>query len=219
MKKKVYLLVTGLLLLVLIILQAPTPTQSPPSNAYPWQVEITNSGHSRVFGVELASTTLQQVIQHFQQEPEVALFETGQQLTLEAYFKDVRLGGLSARYVLTLDSPAEQLTTMRERAYKRKVLESGSARYTLVATDVQQVLQWPVKSLSYIPYVNLQPELIEQRFGKPARIIQTSNTISHYLYPDMGLDLILDSDGKEVLQYVLPAEFDQLVKPLVPVKP
>lgn len=219
MKQKNIVLVVVALVLVILLFQFAKPVLTPPTDAYPWQVEVLSNGHSRVFGIELYATTLQQVVKKFQQEAELALFETGQQLTLEAYFKEVRLGGLSARFVFTLQTNASQLQAMRERAYKRKVVESGSARYALVATDIQQAMQLPVQSISYIPYINLEPELIEKRFGKPQRLVATSKTITHYLYPDKGLDLIEDSDGKEVLQYVLPGEFARLSQPLQAITP
>ena len=56
--------------------------------------------------------------------------------------------------------------------------------------------------------------IILQRFGTPAERIRQGETLEHFLYPDKGLDLVLDSKGKEVLQYVAPADFARLRAPL-----
>ena len=54
-----------------------------------------------------------------------------------------------------------------------------------------------------------------QRFGPPAQRIRGNEHLEHWLYPALGLSLALDSQGKEVLQYVAPAQFGQLRDPLV----
>jgi len=37
----------------------------------------------------------------------------------------------------------------------------------------------------------------------------------HLLFPELGLDLLLDEKGKELLQYVDPTEFGKLRQPLL----
>jgi len=56
--------------------------------------------------------------------------------------------------------------------------------------------------------------MIVQRFGQPAERVRTAENIEHLLYPDKGLDVVLDSDAKELLQYVAPREFARLREPL-----
>ena len=53
-----------------------------------------------------------------------------------------------------------------------------------------------------------------QRFGEPLRRIQEAGGISHWLYPDKGLDIAINPDGKEVLQYINPADFSRIIEPL-----
>jgi len=38
--------------------------------------------------------------------------------------------------------------------------------------------------------------------------------ITHWLYPDRGLDIAVNPDGREVFQYVMPARFNELLEPL-----
>ena len=62
-----------------------------------------------------------------------------------------------------------------------------------------------------------------QRLALADALRRRAEALEHFLYPDKGLDLVLDSKGKEVLQYVAPADFARLRAPLGklagPVKP
>ena len=73
-----------------------------------------------------------------------------------------------------------------------------------------------VKTLNYIPAVQFDDDLIINRFGVPAEKIKLEGKQVgwHYLYPDRGLDIIYSEEGKEVLQYVLPKDFNALTAPL-----
>ena len=73
----------------------------------------------------------------------------------------------------------------------------------------------PVKAISVIPTVNLDEATIIQRFGEPGERIVLSETRTHLLYPTLGLDVLVDKDGKELLQYVAPQQFARLRDPLV----
>jgi hypothetical protein len=56
---------------------------------------------------------------------------------------------------------------------------------------------------------------VTSRFGRPSERIRSSESVEHYLYPDRGLDVVLDSKGKELLQYVAPQQFELLREPLL----
>lgn len=186
-----------------------------PAQVYPWQVEIQPDGRSRVFGITLEQTHLDEAAKILNRGYDLGLFETpGQPLTLEAFFSEVTLGGLSGKIILTLAASQEELQAMRERAIKRKILESGARRYVMAASDKAAAGSRIVQALSYIPYVDLDPDIIQARFGPPAERIRVDATHEHWLFPDKGLDLLLEEDGKELLQYVIPERFGRLVAPL-----
>jgi hypothetical protein len=58
---------------------------------------------------------------------------------------------------------------------------------------------------------DLEPAIIEKRFGTPAERIGEYEEITHWLYPQLGLDIAVDRERKEVFQYVMPREFEALV--------
>ena len=86
-------------------------------------------------------------------------------------------------------------------------------KYFLSADDLPQVLNQTIVGLTFVPAVNLDETVILARFGEPAERIQSTG-VEHYLYPEKGLDIALHEESKEVLQYVSPDAFQQLVQPL-----
>ena len=72
----------------------------------------------------------------------------------------------------------------------------------------------PVRAFSVIPTVNLDETTIIQRFGEPGERIVLSEKRTHLLYPKLGLDVMVDKGGKELLQYVAPQHFSRLREPL-----
>ena len=81
--------------------------------------------------------------------------------------------------------------------------------------DEAAALAAPIRGLAFIPGAQLDEAVILERFGQPAERIRVNDHQEHLLYPAKGLDLVLDSKGRELLQYVAPARFDALRAPLL----
>jgi hypothetical protein len=58
--------------------------------------------------------------------------------------------------------------------------------------DLAAADQLPVKAISVIPTVNLDEATIIQRFGQPGERIVLSEKRVHLLYPQQGLDVVVD---------------------------
>lgn len=183
---------------------------------YPWQVSILADGKSSVFGVVLGETSLQKVDAILKSMPIMALFELDNKLSLEAYYKNVSLGGLIGSFIFTLNASDEKLKKIKKESSKEKRAENNGRRYELDKPASDKSKSLIVKNLIYIPTVQLDEKTIIQRFGQPAYKIKlkTKEVGWHYLYPEKGLDLIFKEEGKEVLQYVLPRNFNLLLEPL-----
>lgn len=185
-------------------------------DTYPWQITVLPDGRTKIFGVVLGETTLSEINQLLRSRAQVALFESKNGLALEAYYKSVTKGGLTGSYVFTLDAPVELMEKIKAESVKKERTEMNNIRYDLdmPATDNAKTLV--VKNLNYIPAVQLDDDLIVKRFGEPAQKVKLDDKQVgwHYLYPDKGLDLIYREEGKEVLQYVLPKDFNALIAPL-----
>ena len=121
---------------------------------------------------------------------------------------------LSGKLVLQTDISEQEILRLRENSVSSEYMASGQAKkYILSPDDLIQVLDEIVTGLTFIPTSNLDEEIILSRFGEAKERIQLTG-VTHYLYPDKGLAIALHEDSKEVLQYVSPNAFQQLVAPL-----
>ncbi|MDX2457026.1 MAG: hypothetical protein QNL87_05925 [Gammaproteobacteria bacterium] len=170
----------------------------------PWQIDNLPDGETRVFGITLGRTTLGEAIELLGDDLDLAIIaaphETG---NLEAYYSHYSAGPITGKLILMLEIAPDTLATMRERSYQ----DGGTRRYHLHPDDLPSAYRAPVKIITFLPSFNLDEEIVRTRFGVPAEIIQVHSQQKHFLYPDKGLDLILNRDSKEVLQYLLPYEF------------
>ena len=218
MKFALYLIAFVIAALVLqFFLPSPGKVEGVDPNAnLPWQITLDGQGGSQVFGLKPGVSTLAEVKQRLGHEVEVAIIaepnETG---TLEAYYAQAALGFVLAKVVVTVDLSPEAITAMRERALRAKHMESTTRKITLHPDDLAQADKLPIKAISVIPSSNLDAATVVQRFGEPGERIVVSEKRTHLLYPKSGLDVVVDVDGKELLQYVAPRDFAYLREPLL----
>ena len=217
MERHIFLSVLAITLIALAAaLFIPGQRVEKPGN-FPWQIEVTPSGSTRVFGLELGSTTLAEVERLIREPAEVSLFSRGEgQRVVEAYFDNVDFSGLRARMVLVMALGEEEIEVMYEQGVRIATMGGGTRKVTLSDEAMRRVRSTPVAVITYIPRVNLDSAMIEKRFGSPTqRIKEEGGNIEHWLYPQKGLDIALDPEGKEVLQYVHPERFESLLRPLM----
>jgi len=214
----VFLKVLGVTL-VLILAALFIPVGQPPEEYrnLPWQIEILDDGSSRVFGIHLGRSTLDEVEQQFQEPSEVSMFATDDgERVVEAYFNTVTLSGFKAKIVATLGFSGDELQAIYDRGERISTLAQGKRKVTLSGEDMQRARRTPVVALTYLPRTDLDEQIVIKRFGEPAeRLAEPGGTKEHWLYPDKGLDVVMDKEAREVLQYVVPGEFQQLREPLL----
>lgn len=187
-----------------------------PNSKLPWQISVDGKGGSSVFGLQPGVSTLGDVRRQLGDEIEVAIIAGPDEIgALEGYYAQVPLGFVLARMVITVDAKDELISAMRERALKAKHMESTTRRITLHPDDLRAAEALPISAISVIPTVNLDAATIVQRFGEPGERIVVSERRTHLLYPKLGLDVVVDQDGKELLQYVAPQQFARLRDPLL----
>lgn len=186
-----------------------------PNVNLPWQIEVDSQGDSTVFGLKPGISTLGEVRRKLGGELEVAIIaEPNEVGLLEGYYSQLALGFVLAKVIVTVDAKKELISEMRERALKAKHMESTTRKITLHPDDLVVADGLPIKAISVVPTVNLDEATVVQRFGPPGERLAVSETRVHLLYPQKGLDVMVDSDGKELLQYVAPRHFSMLSEPL-----
>jgi hypothetical protein len=119
--------------------------------------------------------------------------------------------------IVTVDAPEATVSAMRERALKTEHMESTTRKITLHPDDRAAADALPVRAIAVIPTVHLDEATVVSRFGQPGERIVASEKRVHLLYPKVGLDVVVDGDGKELLQYVAPRDFERLRAPLLAV--
>jgi len=204
MKYFIALLIVILVVVSLIFFNGEEQHSDEPLTGLPWQIDILPDGDTRVFGITPGRTTFGEAIELLGNDLDLAIiaapYETG---ALEAYYSQHSFGPITGKLILVLDIAPDMLADMRERGYQ----DGGTRRYRLHPDDLPIAYRAPVRIITFLPSFNLDEEIVQARFGTPAEIIQAHTQEKHLLYPDKGLDLILNADGKEVLQYLPPGEF------------
>ena len=217
------ILVVGFIVIAVSLL-TPVPVDKegssqnhPAAQFLPWQIEPTAQGSIRVFGLTLGESTLQKAEELFHGGAKVSLFVSPDaQYKVEAYFDKVILGGFSAQLVMVMALSQEQQAAMFQRGARVSNLGDGRKKVTLAGDDLQAVFATPINSIAYLTRTRLDDELLRKRFGEPAqRIREAENNTTHWLYPELGLDVALNDEGRAVLQYVSLKEFPELVAPLL----
>jgi hypothetical protein len=218
MDKKIILGVSALSIAAIsIILLAPDNSVNTP-DTLPWKITHPTPDTTRVFGLTLGQTTLDEAAAAFKHETEVeiSLFKpTDSKMSVEAFFEEVNFNGLKAKIVMTIAVPPEELQGMFQRGLRMNSAPSGK-RITLTFDDLARVRKLPVASLTYLPNVRLEDALIAKRFGEPAmRVREPKSGVTHWLYPQHGLDVALSPSEKPLLQYLSPKDFELLRLPLL----
>ena len=201
------------------------PAPATATQDLPWQVSALPGGGSRVLGLSVSPTlgtpapdgsTLGDVKQRWGEAVQIAIVATPNETgNLEAYVDPMQAGFISGKAIITAHLPPDVIQGMRERATKTEYMGGTTRKATLSSADLVAALKAPVTAVSFIPAANLDEEVILARFGQPAQRVRSNGHLEHFLYPEKGLDLALDSEGKELLQYVAPAEFERLRQPLL----
>lgn len=183
----------------------------------PWLITVEPSGALSVFGLTLGETTLDEVRDLFHEQGKINLFFSPEMDTyaIEVYFQRIFLSGLRADMVFTLDIDNSTASKMYERGLRISKISSGAKKIDLAAEDQDALKQAKISHITYIPAADLDDKLVASRFGEPSERLQEQGTdITHWLYPDKGLDIAVNPDGKEIFQYITPKNFDQVIKPL-----
>ena len=201
------------LLVPFFLPSTPPASTDHPNQNLPWQITVDTQGHSTVFGLTPSRSTLADVRQQLGEDMEIAIVAApGEVGEVEAYYSQVSLGFVMGRVIFTLDATPATITAMRDRALKAEHMESSTKKISLHPDDLAKAYALPIRAIGLIPSANLDEATVLQRFGAPKERITVGETLTHFLYPNLGLDVVLDTKGKEVLQYVAPKDFETRIR-------
>jgi hypothetical protein len=187
------------------------PTGTSPAAPMPWMITVQDDGLSEVFGITLGRTSLRQLLALSPNDNEVAIIADQQErANLEVYLPSFSVGPLTGKLVGSIDVAPAQLLQMMETADRATFLASGSRQFMLNATDLQTAMNLPVRTLDFIPSVNLEEATLINLFGEPGRNVSYDNGTRLLMYPDKGLIISAHPKAKEVFHYIAPVNFSLL---------
>jgi len=204
-----------------IMLLLPEENRHDDTARLPWLVDQDAEGRTRVFGLALGKTSLGEIRTLFGEEGEINLFahldgeRQASTYRVEAYFEQIYLNRLRADFVFTLLADQATLAQMYEHGLRISQVGSGAKKVKLDPADLAVLADLPIGSITYLPWKSLDAAIVEKRFGTPQeKRLEPQSGITHWLYPDKGMDLAMDKKGGVVIQYVNRGEFGSLLAPL-----
>jgi hypothetical protein len=212
MEKKIIFWVISLsLVAVALAILLPGGRQPDPNPKLPWDVHLSPEQKVEVFSLTLGRNTLSDARQAFQNQGEINLFTSKSgKPALEAYFERVFLSGLRADFILVLDASDELLTELYDRGSRISLSSKATHKVELSSEDQTLVSGLTIRLINYVPYANLDEELINSRFGQPSeKIMETETGITHWVYADKGISISVNPDGKELIQYMPLSEISE----------
>ncbi len=169
----------------------------------PWNSVVNAQGQVEALGLTLDKSTPKDALKEFGYDYEVQVFtdKKANDKSAEFYFPTMTLARLRGVVTLVLDVPSDELDEMYNRGVKITVNTVGNRQVTLLDKDAVSLMDKKIHSMTFVPKNNLTPEMVEFRFGKPASKKVGSDGLARWAYPKKGLEIILNPEGPEVLQY------------------
>ncbi len=176
----------------------------------PWQVTTFPDGTSQVIDLHLGEDDLARAVQKLGPYEELALFEGKDgHYSLEAWFGNVEFGPLKAKVTVSLALGPARAQALAAQAVERKPSPTGDWKLLLPSAVNATLDDALVVGLTYIPaYGGLDEAFFRERLGEPDAWQRVDENRVRWFYPDRGLSLLIDADGKEVFEFVLPRQFE-----------
>lgn len=205
------------LITVLLTACGPAPDSSPGRivKGLPWQIEQFDDGTIQVFDIHLNHTTIEETAALLGRDIEAAIvIDQQNKASLELYAGHYKAGVLQGKLVVLADIDESTLAQMIQNLELGDYMASGARKLYPTDTDWLMAQKQAVAGLSFIPAINLDADIIEQRFGKAEQHLKAEG-VEHFLYPKKGLGIAMSEQGKEVIQYISPRYFHKLSQPLL----
>jgi len=171
----------------------------------PWNAHIDEAGKLQALGLTVHHSTLSDAMVLYGKDVEVRIFSNKDESekSLEAYFPVMYIGSIKAALTLRLDADIEEIEAAYSNGKKTTLTTSGKREIELYSSDVARFFNTPISSLALIPRNNLTQRAIDKRFGEPDLKEIQSDGLPHWFFHHLGLELILDEEGPEALQYTI----------------
>ena len=174
----------------------------PDNQAMPWQSYVNDQGKTVVFDLTMDESTLAESMRLFGTEVEASLFEDkDQKKTLEIFFSNTKVGGISAKVILNLALNDQQFNYLSDNIKETEVMPSGNKKTIFNQAGESSMFGLTISALTFIPSADLSADTLLGLFKKPARIELVEPGVEYWYYPSKGLRIIVDAERKEILEF------------------
>jgi len=198
----IFLMIGSAMLIAVIGTQKPTIQH----DYAPWDVTSSEQGALHVFGITLGKTTIKQASQVFGNSAETQFLvapsdSKNHQRQLITIYKDLIISGVISELRLTHQLDKHKLNELYSILSTESNAQDTQQSYIIPAELKAQYLSTPIASITYIPSINYGEDVILQRFGTPSEELAKSDTITLWLYPEIGLEIQLRPNQAEHFIY------------------
>jgi len=174
----------------------------PDNQAMPWQSYVNDQGKTVVFDLTMDESTLAESMRLFGTEVEASLFEDkDQKKTLEIFFSNTKVGGISAKVIINLALNDQQFNYLSDNIKETEVMPSGNKKTIFNQAGESSMFGLTISALTFIPSANLSADTLLGLFKKPARVELVEPGVEYWHYPSKGLRIIVDAKRKEILEF------------------
>ncbi len=198
-----WLVLVGSILGFLLILMFQPQREAIDNAQLPWNAKFDDAGKLHALGLTIHESTLADVMALYGKDVEVKIFSEIDESnkSLEAYFPVMYIGSIKAALAVKLEVTQAELNAAFEMGKKITTTTSGGREIELYSSEVEKFLSKRVTSLTLVPRNHLTERAINMRFGEPDRKEIQSDTLPHWFFDELGLEMIIDQEGPEALQY------------------
>lgn len=171
---------------------------------------VDEAGHLHVLGLTLGQSTVRDAELALRSRADAAIFmypttstETQKRfrLVLEAYFPSI---ADHSKVLLKLDIDNKKLEGVRQRSTSPRMYPNGVARRNLANEDILLVQTLKINTLTLIPSVKLDADVLHAQFGQPKSTQQLDENTMVYNFPELGLIATLKQNDKDKLVFSSP---------------
>ncbi len=198
-----WLVLIGSIIGLLIILNFQPDREAIDNSHLPWNAQFDKSGKLHALGLTVHESTLADAMTLYGKDVEVKIFSDFDESnkSLEAYFPVMYIGSIKAALALRLEVSQAELDAAYEMGKTITTNTSGIREVELYSSEVEKLFPKKITSLTLIPRNHLTERAISMRFGEPDHKEIQSDNLPHWFFNKRGLEMIIDQEGPEALQY------------------
>ncbi len=182
----------------------PNAPRQADKQALPWNSFRDAQGHVHTLGLVIGQSTLRDAMARYGDDVEIKAFADRnlQPTSVEAYFPHIQLFSLRTPLILRLKVSPTRMHALIQEALGIRGTPTGSKEILLSGFQQRTLADAAIEAITLPTGMDLPKEAILKRFGQPTHVRRNAaDKTERWIYPEKGLEIIVDPEGKEVLEW------------------